>query len=96
MGWMMNYRKVRYTYCAIFDDYDKIKGVAKYDLSMEPSPNNSTSRELKTEGNIVGVFHYGQGQAGEEAIFVPSKLGMEPHLEDDGYLISFVHDANIG
>jgi len=80
----------------VFDDDDKIKGVAKYDLSVEPSLSNSTSREFKIGGNIVGVFHYGQGRAGEEAIFVPRKGGMEPGLEDDGYLISFVHDANIG
>jgi carotenoid cleavage dioxygenase-like enzyme len=85
-------RKASYAYCAIFDETDKIMGVAKYDLRMEPSP--TASREIKAEGNIAGVFQYGPGRAGGEAIFVPRKPGMDGSPEDDGYLISFVHDEN--
>lgn len=66
-------------------------GVAKYDLRMEPSPTES--RELKPGGNLAGVFHYGPGRAGGEAIFVPCRPGIDGP-EDDGYLISFVHDEN--
>lgn len=70
-----------------------IIGVAKYDLTMEPSPD--ASRELKVGGNIVGVFHYGQERTGHEAIFVPRNPGSNG-LEDDGYLIAYVHDNTTG
>ena len=84
-------RKACYAYFSVFDETDKIMGVAKYDLRMEPS--STVSRELKVGGNLVGVFHYGPGRAGSEAIFVPRKPGMDGP-EGDGYLISFVHDEN--
>jgi carotenoid cleavage dioxygenase-like enzyme len=83
-------RKVRYVYCAVFDEQDKNIGVAKYDLSMEPT----MSRELKAGGNIAGVFHYGPGRVGGDPIFVPRKPGAVGVSEDDGYLISFVHDGH--
>lgn len=79
-------RKTQYTYFSIFDEQDNIKGIAKYNLGMEPF--------LSSNGNVCEVFLYGPGRIGEEAIFVPSNLGMEHGAEDDGYLISFVHDAN--
>ncbi len=85
-------RKVRYTYCAVLDEQDKSIGVVKYDLSMEPT----MSRELKAGGNIAGVFQYGPGRDGGDSIFVPRNPGTV-HVgvpEDDGYLISFVHDVN--
>lgn len=83
-------RKVRYTYCAVLDEQDKTIGLVKYDLSMEPT----LSRELKAGGNIAGVFHYGPGRVGGDPIFVPRNPGTVGVPEDDGYLISFVHDVN--
>ncbi|KAG0605587.1 hypothetical protein M758_9G071000 [Ceratodon purpureus] len=77
-------RKTSFAYCAIFDETDKITGVVKYDLRKESS--SAESRELK-----AGVFEYGTGRVGGEAIFVPRNSGMDGP-EDDGYLISFVHD----
>ena len=44
---------------------------------------------------MLGVLYFGPGRFGSEAIFVPRDSG--PDLEeDDGYLICFVHDENIG
>jgi carotenoid cleavage dioxygenase-like enzyme len=77
-------------YCAVFDEQDKNIGVAKYDLSMEPT----MSQELKVGGNIAGVFHYGPGRVGGDPIFVPREPGAVGVSEDDGYLISFVHDGH--
>ena len=83
---------MRYVYCGVFDEMNRIIGVAKYDLNEEPS---LASRELEIDGNIVGVFRYGPRRSGSEAVFVPSKPGMDGP-EDDGYLIQFVYDENTG
>jgi len=79
-------------YCAVFDDGNRAIGMAKYDLDKEPLV---ASRELETGGNVVGVFHHGSGRTGSDAVFVPSKPGLDGP-EDDGYLIQFVHDENTG
>ncbi|KAG0604369.1 hypothetical protein M758_10G166800 [Ceratodon purpureus] len=85
-------RKTKYVYCGVFDEMNRVIGVAKYDLEKEPSPS---SRELEIGGNIVGVFKHGPGRSGSEAVFVPTKPGMDGP-EDDGYLIQFVYDENTG
>jgi carotenoid cleavage dioxygenase-like enzyme len=67
-------RKAQYVYCGVFDEMNRVIGVAKYDLDKEPSP---AARELEVAGNIVGVFRHGPGRSGSEAIFVPAKPGMD-------------------
>jgi carotenoid cleavage dioxygenase-like enzyme len=85
-------RKAQYVYCGVFDEMNRVIGVAKYDLDKEPSP---AARELEVAGNIVGVFRHGPGRSGSEAIFVPAKPGMDGP-EDAGYLIQFVYDESTG
>lgn len=98
-----NGRKNRYAYCAVFDesissssvDLNKNIGLVKIDLSMEPS-GSTLSRELRPNGNTVGVFHYGAGRVGGDSIFVPRNPEHPDADEDDGYLISYVYDVNTG
>jgi carotenoid cleavage dioxygenase-like enzyme len=86
-------RKQQYTYACLYDDMiDKFIGVVKYDLSLEPHLH---TRDLRVGGNIKGVFLHGKGRWGSEAIFVP-RIASKEILEDDGYLICFVHDERIG
>jgi hypothetical protein len=86
-------RKQQYTYACLYDDMiDKFIGVVKYDLSLEPHLH---TRDLRVGGNIKGVFLHGKGRWGSEAIFVPL-IASKEILEDDGYLICFVHDERIG
>lgn len=85
-------RKAQYVYCGVFDEMNRVIGVAKYDLDKEPSP---AGRELEVAGNIVGVFRHGPGRSGSEAIFVPAKPGVDGP-EDAGYLIQFVSDESTG
>jgi carotenoid cleavage dioxygenase-like enzyme len=61
---------------------DDFTGVVKFDLAMEPpSPKElSGKRHLKTGGNIAGLFN----------------PAMTAAAEDDGYLITFVHDRGTG
>jgi hypothetical protein len=86
-------RKQQYTYACLYDDMiDKFIGVVKYDLSLEPHLH---TRDLRVGGNIKGVFLHGKGRWGSEAIFVP-RIASKEILEDDGYVICFVHDERIG
>lgn len=93
-------RKVRYAYCTTVGDEksDDFTGVVKFDLAMEPpSPNElSGKRHLKTGGNIAGLFIHGPGRCGGDTFFVPRNPAMTAAAEDDGYLITFVHDRDTG
>ncbi|XP_024360877.1 carotenoid 9,10(9',10')-cleavage dioxygenase isoform X1 [Physcomitrium patens] len=81
-------RKTQYMYGAIMDKESKMVGVGKFDLLKEPEVN---PKSLEEGGDIEGVFLYGPGRFGGEAIFVPRNPGRDGP-EDDGYLIVFVHD----
>jgi carotenoid cleavage dioxygenase len=85
-------RRHTYSYACLFDDNKKGYGVVKYNLQREPEFGLG---KTSVGGNVEGLFVHGPGRFGLEAIFVPRS--MEPEIaEDDGYLITFVHDENNG
>lgn len=67
--------------------------MVKYDVSVEPE---LPPQDLKVGGNIKGLFLHGDGRYGSEVFFVPRNTVGKDIQEDDGYLICFVHDENIG
>ncbi|CAI6011693.1 unnamed protein product [Closterium sp. NIES-65] len=83
-------RKQRYVYCASFEGITRICGIAKIDLQSAPD----LSAPYYTVGGCVsGFFDHGPGRFGSEPVFVPRSN--EPGLEeDDGYVLTFVHDTN--
>ena len=85
-------RKQCYVYGTTLDSVAKVKGLVKFDLQAEPKVGKV---QIEVRGNVLGVFDFGPGRFGSEAIFIPrySRLDLE---EDDGYLIYFVHDENTG
>ena len=85
-------RRQRYVYGTIFDSAAKITGIIKFDLHAEPETGKT---KLEVGGNVQGIYNFGPGRFGSEAIFVPRVPGMTSE-EDDGYLIFFVHDENTG
>eukprot|EP01018_Ginkgo_biloba_P029916 Gb_40118 [translate_table: standard] len=85
-------RKQRFVYGTILDSLAKVKGVVKFDLQVEPEVGK---QQIEVGGNVKGVFHFGAGRYGSEAIFIPRDSGVDLD-EDDGYLICFVHDENTG
>lgn len=88
------FRKQRYVYASILDQFPKATGIIKFDLQAEPVEGNE---KLKVGGNVSSIFDLGPGRFGSEAIFVPRHPGNTYTCEeDDGYLIFFVHDENTG
>ncbi|KAG0556078.1 hypothetical protein KC19_11G024200 [Ceratodon purpureus] len=81
-------RKTQYMYGGTINEMGKMYGVAKFDLTKEPATN---PKSIEEGGDCEGLYVYGPGKYGGEAIFVPRNPGMEGP-EDDGYLIGFVHD----
>eukprot|EP00249_Psilotum_nudum_P015146 c25188_g1_i1 orf=415-2046(-) len=86
-------RRQQFVYGTILEETTKVKGVAKFDLWAEPKLEGK--QEIEIGGNVKGVFFFGPGKYGSEAIFVPRTSGVD-ETEDDGYLICFVHDENSG
>ncbi|KAI5073067.1 hypothetical protein GOP47_0011080 [Adiantum capillus-veneris] len=86
-------RKQQYAYCSMLEDSTKVKGLVKFDLWAEPAFEGKSNIEVG--GNVEGMIIFGQGRYGSEAIFVPRSPG-EDEMEDDGYLICFVHDEGSG
>ncbi|XWS77410.1 hypothetical protein CRYUN_Cryun01aG0259100 [Craigia yunnanensis] len=76
-----------------FDASKKARfGIVKFDLHAEPEAGKLN---IEVGGNVQGLFDFGPGRFGSEAIFVPHEPGTTSE-EDDGYLIFFVHDENTG
>ncbi|GLT91384.1 hypothetical protein SLE2022_092750 [Rubroshorea leprosula] len=73
----------RYVYAAIGDPMPKFSGVVKLDVSK------GESQEC-TEG----VRMYAPGCYGGEPFFVAREPGNPDAEEDDGYVVSYVHDEN--
>ena len=69
-----------------------MEGIVKFDLQLEPEVGRE---QIEVGGNVKGIFQFGHGRYGSEAIFVPRESDVELE-EDDGYLICFVHDENTG
>ncbi|CAN1342484.1 Carotenoid 9,10(9',10')-cleavage dioxygenase 1 [Linum perenne] len=90
-------RKQRYVYGTILDSNNiaTVTGIVKIDLHGEPEQPEKT--KLEVGGNITGIFEFGNGRFGSEAVYVPKVPGsFTSEEEDDGYLICFVHDKNTG
>ncbi|KAG8097661.1 hypothetical protein GUJ93_ZPchr0013g35475 [Zizania palustris] len=74
-------RKTRYAYLAIAEPWPKVSGFAKVDL---------------VTGELT-KFEYGEGRFGGEPFFVPMDASaVPPRGEDDGHILSFVHDELAG
>ena len=85
-------RKQRYVYGTTLDLVGKVKGLVKFDLQEELKARKF---QIKVGGNMLGVFDFGPGKFGSEAIFIPRDVGLDLE-EDDNYLIYFVNDENTG
>lgn len=85
-------RRHQYVYGTILDSIAKVQGIVKFDLHAEP---DTSKTKLEVGGTIQCIFDLGPGRYGSEAIFVPREPGTAAE-EDDGFLIFFVHDENIG
>jgi carotenoid cleavage dioxygenase len=81
-------RKHTYSYGCLFNESHKGYGIVKYNLQKEPKFGLG---KTGVGGNVEGLFVHGPGRFGGEAIFVPRSTESDI-AEDDGYLITFVHD----
>lgn len=86
-------RKHTYSYACVFDENKKGYAVVKYNLQREPAFGLG---KAGVGGNVEGLFVHGPGRYGLEAIFVPRSTTEADIAEDDGYLITLVHDENNG
>ncbi|QCD91246.1 9-cis-epoxycarotenoid dioxygenase [Vigna unguiculata] len=76
-------KKNRFVYAAVGDPMPKISGVVKLDVSKANERRDCT----------VGCRMFGEGCYGGEPFFVAKEEGGE---EDDGYLVTYVHDERKG
>nr|POF22970.1 putative carotenoid cleavage dioxygenase 4, chloroplastic [Quercus suber] len=80
-------KKNKYVYAAVGDPMPKISGVVKLDLSKGDH----------REDCIVASRMYGEGCYGGEPFFVAREaVDNLDAKEDDGYVVSYVHDENTG
>ncbi|MCO5591398.1 hypothetical protein L7F22_045381 [Adiantum nelumboides] len=80
-------RNSRYAYLAIAEPWPRVSGIAKVDLHACGSS--------AAEENIVGKHVYAEGCYGGEPIFVPSSDDPDAD-EDDGYIVTFMHNEETG
>lgn len=81
-------RKNRFVYAGVGDPMPKISGVVKLDVSQE-----------ECRDCIVASRIFGPGCYGGEPFFVPREgenAGETAAEEDDGYVVSYVHNENTG
>nr|BAF36654.1 carotenoid cleavage dioxygenase [Chrysanthemum x morifolium] len=79
--------KNRYIYCGVGDPMPKISGVVKLDISLS---------EVDRHECIVASRMFGRGCFGGEPFFV-AKEPKNPYAdEDDGYIVSYVHNEITG
>ncbi|XP_024980367.1 probable carotenoid cleavage dioxygenase 4, chloroplastic [Cynara cardunculus var. scolymus] len=77
--------KNRYIYCGIADQTAKISGVVKLDMALS---------EVHHQECIVACRMFGSGYFGGEPFFVAKELDNPDADEDDGYIVSLVHNEN--
>lgn len=78
-------KKNKYLYAAVGDPMPKISGVVKLDVSKG-----------ERQECIVASRMYGPGCFGGEPFFVAKEPGNPEADEDDGYVVSYVHNENTG
>ncbi|KAL0727516.1 hypothetical protein Bca4012_023609 [Brassica carinata] len=78
-------RRSRYVYAAIGDPMPKISGVVKLDVSRGDRDDCTVARRM-----------YGPGCYGGEPFFVARDPGNPEAEEDDGYVVTYVHDEVAG
>ncbi|KAL7160522.1 hypothetical protein ABFS83_01G101300 [Erythranthe nasuta] len=79
-------KKNRYLYAATIENYPKMVGVVKLDLSL--------CEEYSGDSAVVASRIYGAGCYGSEPMFVAREANNPTAEEDDGYLLVYVHDEN--
>ncbi|KAD5508117.1 hypothetical protein E3N88_15820 [Mikania micrantha] len=79
--------KNRYVYCGVGDPMPKISGVVKLDLSLS---------EVDRRECIVASRIFGPGCFGGEPFFVAREPDNPDADEDDGYVVSYVHNEYTG
>nr|XP_043605985.1 probable carotenoid cleavage dioxygenase 4, chloroplastic [Erigeron canadensis] len=77
--------KNRYVYCAVGDPMPKFSGVVKLDVSLS---------EVDRQECIVASRIFGPGCFGGEPFFVAKEPDNPNADEDDGYIVSYVHNEN--
>ncbi|XP_059645248.1 probable carotenoid cleavage dioxygenase 4, chloroplastic [Cornus florida] len=80
-------KKNRYVYAAIGDPMPKISGVVKLDVSVSEGDRRDCT---------VASRMFGPGCYGGEPFFVAREPENPEAEEDDGYLVTYVHDENAG
>nr|QBC36242.1 carotenoid cleavage dioxygenase 4 variant 5 [Petunia x hybrida] len=80
-------KKNRYVYAAIGDPMPKVAGIAKLDVSVAESDRRDC---------IVACRLFGEGCFGGEPFFVAKDPNNLEADEDDGYVVSYVHNENTG
>ncbi|KAK3200217.1 hypothetical protein Dsin_007407 [Dipteronia sinensis] len=78
-------KKNKYVYAAVGDPMPKISGVVKLDVSKG-----------ERQECIVATRLYGGACYGGEPFFVPKQPDNPEAEEDDGYVVSYVHDEKSG
>ncbi|KAL9170714.1 hypothetical protein ABFS82_04G164500 [Erythranthe guttata] len=81
-------KKNRYIYATVTDQLPKAAGVMKIDLSI------SSGSDGNSDDSIVASRLYGPGCYGGEPYFVAREPDNPAAEEDDGYLVTYVHDEN--
>lgn len=86
-------RKIRYAYLCTSGPWPAYSGVCKVDLEAPRlSPRPSRPGVNTGEPCIVGWRNFGEGCSGSEPFFVPRGGSGAEGLEDDGYVLTFVHN----
>ncbi|XP_057965157.1 probable carotenoid cleavage dioxygenase 4, chloroplastic [Malania oleifera] len=80
-------KKSRYVYAGVGDPMPKISGVVKVDMAVSEGDRQECT---------VATRMYGAGCYGGEPFFVAREPDNPEAEEDDGYVLSYIHDENIG
>ncbi|KAJ9556320.1 hypothetical protein OSB04_010934 [Centaurea solstitialis] len=79
--------KNRYIYCGVGDPLPKASGIVKLDVSLS---------EVDRQDCIIASRMFGPGCFGSEPFFVAREPDNRDADEDDGYIVSYVHNENTG